>query len=985
MTSGTGIATVAGFGDRLEQLLQAVGLHGDPDYLESADALGPIQVAQPVRSAFERMGLVGAFCPMSSLGSGSIRRVPVLYVAAATSGNADAVHRAVWSQSVAPLLLIATENGFEIRNGFDYRQKTQWPWSELDGGLPAALASLTAAALRSSASWRDFHVPTRVDERLGRAVRELSDATVRRDRRLRDRRDLVNALVGRFLYLYVLADRGVIDQAWIDRLTVDGRPACPNVVLDERVEDGRPPPSRWPAIQTWRLFDAIDEQLNGSIFPIGAADRKRVGPETLHYVRRVLRADDAQGDQIQYGFLDVDYATIRTETISALYECFFELENGEGKKEDGAFYTPPFLVDYVVDEIDHMHPFDADSLVVDPACGSGAFLVAAFRRIVEKQRSEGNTLSAQLLHETLARCIAGFEIKQQATNVAKFSLYLTMLDYLPELTLRDLPPTADGQRLFPKLASRVRTQDAFDALPRDVRRKATHVLANPPWTKVPELSKASAYRARIAMARNGSLVSPKDGMAEVFYWRALRDMCAPNGHVAMVLPTKSFIAPSATAFPAALADASRIVGITNLAHFREKLFANAREAATVVFATPQVPEPLDWTWRYSPKPSSQPVGRDGIPWAIVVDRGQVERFRQADLVLPGHEWFRDLMLQPLDRQLASVLSNPRDGAGRSLGAFMDAASITVKRGGSPQETGLPAAMLLNTKSNYYRMRLGDLPGTEPDYMLPPEFLAQVPASFRTAFEGPMLLMSRAQSDFLLVHGTAAYSSSLLGIHFIGGPLSRQDRVAALREIGEFPRTSVGRYLLALFGRLWVFDQRRFEAKDLRSLPFPYRDVQDLLANPVTGFDDAAFTSFCRARFGQTAIFEAAVAEHHNLREGYQDGRRPAAGSNPTDNGARDAYVAVLHDQIATLLPEEISVEFTDAEAGSLAYRITIGGEAVPPAPRHQQRIGEEATLRLVRGPTSTTIDVIKPDVRSAWTIERAYADALSAVREIMAA
>jgi len=200
LTSGTSIATVAGFADRLEQLLQAVGLHGDPDFLKSADALGSIQVAQPVRSAFERMGLVGAFCPMSSLGSGSVRRVPVLYVATALSGNADAVHRAVWSQSVAPLLLIATENGFEIRNGFDYRKKTLWPWSELDGGLPAALASLTAAALRSSASWRDFHVPTRVDERLGRAVRELSDATVRRDRRLRDRRDLVNALVGRFLY-----------------------------------------------------------------------------------------------------------------------------------------------------------------------------------------------------------------------------------------------------------------------------------------------------------------------------------------------------------------------------------------------------------------------------------------------------------------------------------------------------------------------------------------------------------------------------------------------------------------------------------------------------------------------------------------------------------------------------------------------------------------------------------------------------------------
>ncbi len=212
-----------------------------------------------------------------------------------------------------------------------------------------------------------------------------------------------------------------------------------------------------------------------------------------------------------------------------------------------------------------------------------------------------------------------------------------------------------------------------------------------------------------------------------------------------------------------------------------------------------------------------------------------------------------------------------------------------------------------------------------------------------------------------------------------------DNEAALSDNGYITRTIKVRNLHALYGRLWVNDQRLFVAKALRSLPFPYCDVQDLLANPITGFDDEAFTSFCRSRFGQTALFEVAVAEHHNLREGYQDGRRPAAGSNPTDDGARDAYVAVLRDQIATLLPEEISVEFADAEAGCLAYRITIGGEAAPPAPSHQLQIGEEATLRLVRGPTSTRIDVIKPDVRSAWTVERAYADALSAVREIMAA
>lgn len=983
MTSG-----VADFGQRLQLLLSLLGFTGDPDFLTDPDGLGPIQVSHAVRAAFERMGVVGVFCPQSSLGAGSDRRVPVLYVAAARSEDADAIHRSIWSQSVVPMLLIATELGFEIRNGFDYRKHTAWPWTELDGeGLPASLLSLTAQAMRSSASWRDFHVPTRVDERLGKSVSALSDEVVRRQPRLADRRDIVNALVGRFLYLYVLIDRGVIDQAWVDDIHVNGRPACRAIRIDEGFAEGQPPPRVWPTTQVWRLFDAIDDQLNGSIFPLTREERALAGPETLQFIRRVLRADDIRDGKQQYGFLDVDYATIRTETISALYECFFELEDGDAKKRDGAFYTPPFLVDYIVDEIDGIDPIDATSLVVDPACGSGAFLVASFRRIVEKQRRLGLVPTAPQLHEILSRCVAGFEVKRQAANVARFSLYLTLLDYLPGLTLREIPSAMAGKKLFPPLVRRVHHGDAFGPIPADIRRKATHVLANPPWTPVPKGSRAEGYRQSLAIGRDAKLLSPKDGMAETFYWRALHDLCAPHGHVAMVLPTKSFISPSATVFPDALAGGSRVLGITNLAHFRERLFANAREAATVVFASPAKPASLDWTWRYSPKPSSQPVGKDGVPWAIVVDRCQVERFRQADMLLPEHEWFRDLMLQPLDRQFAATLSRPRGGSARSLGEFIDRAGILVRRGGSPAETGLSAEKLLNTKSNDYRVRLGRLPGTMRDYELTQADLDRVSPSFRTAFQGPMLLMSRAQSGTELVDHAAAYASSLLGIFVQDGNLSRTEQLTVLEQIGAYPATSVGRYLLALFGRLWVFDQRRFEAKDLRRLPFPYPDTETLLARPVTSFSDKDFTAFCRESFGTTDLFVTAVNEHHNLRERYQDGRRPTEGSTPTEESERKTYAKIFVDELSAVLDEPVAVVFGSAAAeGSLGFSASIGAAPISAATSWRPtRLSEELSLYVESTRGGATIQISKPDVRSAWTAERAYADALAALRGIMAA
>lgn len=980
------------FNHQVLRLLERLGYRADADFIDDPTKLAMSQTSHAVRTAFARMNVVGAFCPLSSLAAGTRRQVPVLYVAVAENGEEDAIHRSIWSQSVVPLLLIATSAGFEIRNGFDYRGRSNiWPWHFLDHDqLPDALVSLTPAALRSATAWRDFHMPTRVDERLGKAVRELSNDIAAGNAELAGRRDVVNAAIGRFLYFYVLVDRGIIDQEWVDSLNIGTRQACPSITLREGFAPDDSKPAVWPAAEVWRLFDSVDQVLNGSLFPLTLRERKLLNADTLHLIRRALRSDTLEAGTQQYGFLDVDYAAIRTETISALYECFFELETGDSKRAEGAFYTPPFLVDYIVDEVDSASPLQVGSLIIDPACGSGAFLVAGFRRIVERMRTNRVPLQAGNLHDALSSTLMGFEIKRQATNVARFSLYLTMLDYLPELKLRNARRLMDGRRLFPDLTRRVMHRDAFSPLPRSAQRKATHVLTNPPWTKVPDGSPAARYReALIRRLMDCPPLAATAGMAETFYWRAIRDICAPDGRVAMVLPTKSFISPSATVFPSALASTSRVSGFTNLAHFRERLFASSREAATVVFAAPGAPNPLDWTWRYSPKVSSQPVGRDGVPWAIIVDRGQVEKFRQGDLLLPDHEWFRDFMLQPLDRQLARLLVQHGNGA-RSIGSFMDAAGIKVVRGGSPLETNIPPRLLLNTKTENFRRRLGILPGSIRSYILDNNTLRSAARPYRQAFQGPMLLMPRSQADAHLVDHSAAFSSSLLGIHFTSDEFPRESQLSVLGELGKYPRTSVGRYLLALFGRLWVFDQRRFESKDLLRLPFPYRDVDDLLENPVTSFrNDAAFTAFCCARFEIGNLFELAVVEHHALREQYQDGRRPAAGALATTPKQRREYKSVIIGELRTLFRDlPLRLQFTeDSAPGTKAFRIVMGagteqpyGETSTPA-----GLAEEVSIFLTEREGQAVALFVKPDMRSAWTAERAYADAILTARRIFSA
>jgi hypothetical protein len=983
----------------IERLLQQIGYADDPDFVTDPGTLELTQVSHAIEAAFASMGVVGALCPRSSLGSGQKRPVPIVYIVKALDrDDANAKHRAIWSQSVVPVLIVATPTNFQIRNGFDYRAGSdEWPWAVLaEKQLPAQLVSLTSSAIRSAAAWGNFKMPTRVDERLGKAIRELSKDVGSRAEHLRSRPDIINSAIGRFLYLYMLADRGILDQHWIDSLrTAAGRTACPDIHLDEAFEQDGHRPAPWPARQVWLLFDAIDDVLNGSIFPLSRRERGMLDTSTLHLIRRALRSDTLEDGTHQYGFLDVNYATIRTETVSAIYECFFELEAGEGKREQGAFYTPPFLVDYILDELNDISPMTPDSTLADPASGSGAFLVGGFRRIIEGERRAGRAPDARRLHEILSTNIFGIELKQQAANVSRFSLYLTMLDYLPGVTLTNVAQAMEGGRLFPDLRDRLVVRDTFQRLPANIRNSATHVVGNPPWTQIEGESSARRYRDKLirsATANEPPFVGPSGTMAEAFFWRAINDICAPDGRIAFVLPTKSFIAPKARCFPLALASRVTLHGITNLAHFRERLFTNAREAATVVFATATKPDPFQKAWRYSPKASSQPVGQDGTLWAIVVDRGQVEWFRQIDLLAEEHEWFRDLMLQPLDRMLASMLQAPRDKSrALTIGGFLGRQGMHVRQGDGATRIGLPNHLVLNAKSNDYRLRLGLLPGTVRDYELPPSLLGSLSEIHQAMFRGPMVLMTRNQSDFHVIDRAAAYSSSLIGLYFETEEIPHDRRLAVLDQIAAYLQTSVAKYLLALFGRLWVFDQRRFDTPDLRRLPFPYRDYHALLDNPVTGFSDQDFTAFCQKAFRIDDIFQLAVTEHHELREKYQDGKRPAEGSRPVPDLDRSTYERVLKSQLSELLagaPVDIKRDLTSPKT-SIAFRVIIdpSGEfkRLPEPGISLQVFAEEGTIDLYDREGLAIANVIKPNMLAAWTAERAYADALAVARRILTA
>ena len=129
----------------------------------------------------------------------------------------------------------------------------------------------------------------------------------------------------------------------------------------------------------------------------------------------------------------------------------------EVKKAGGVFYTPKYIVDYIVGEtvgklLTGRTPAQADRLrILDPACGSGSFLIQAYQRLLDwyrdryveggpEKRARGRKpvlnqvaggewrLTTAERKRILLNSIFGVDIDPQAVEVTKLSLLLKVLE-----------------------------------------------------------------------------------------------------------------------------------------------------------------------------------------------------------------------------------------------------------------------------------------------------------------------------------------------------------------------------------------------------------------------------------------------------------------------------------------------------------------------------------------------------------------------------
>lgn len=189
-----------------------------------------------------------------------------------------------------------------------------------------------------------------------------------------------------------------------------------------------------------------------------------------------------------------------TTAIMHFYEPFLNAFDPALRKELGVWYTPTSIVRYQVGKIDRLlreelgcsRGFaDERVIVLDPACGTGAYLLEALRYLAEQLENEGagDTLPARLL-DAACRRFMGFEILTAPFVVAQLQLYLLLSKlnaapdekHRPAIFLTNALTGWEGpdqlKLNFPEL------QEEHDAAS-DVKREAKIivVLGNPPYNR----------------------------------------------------------------------------------------------------------------------------------------------------------------------------------------------------------------------------------------------------------------------------------------------------------------------------------------------------------------------------------------------------------------------------------------------------------------------------------------------------------------------
>lgn len=255
--------------------------------------------------------------------------------------------------------------------------------------------------------------------------------------------DVVQKLLDRIIFIRIAEDRKIRPDRELWEITAQWR------------EEGR---RKSIMSHLTELFREINDDLNGDIFKPHACEKADVDSSLLAEIIEGLYfpKNRYRFDAIGVELLGSIYERYLGSTIRVTPQRVKVEEKPEVRKAGGVYYTPKYIVDYIVKNtvgkvIEGKTPKQIENIkILDPACGSGSFLLGAYQYLIDyhldyyrKHPKEAQTQYFDFYHKIgpedvslplrtkamiLRNNIFGVDIDQQAVEITMMSLYLKALE-----------------------------------------------------------------------------------------------------------------------------------------------------------------------------------------------------------------------------------------------------------------------------------------------------------------------------------------------------------------------------------------------------------------------------------------------------------------------------------------------------------------------------------------------------------------------------
>ena len=430
--------------------------------------------------------------------------------------------------------------------------------------------------------------------------------------------DAVQRTIDRIVFLRMAEDRGIEDDEQLQRLA--------------RQDD------IYPSLV--KLFRKADAKYNSGLFDFTPkGDRLTAG---LSIDDKVLRGilNDLYYPQSPYRF-----NVMPVEILGNVYEQFLGKvirltpahqakveEKPEVKKAGGVYYTPSYIVDYIVRntvgrQVEGKTPRQiADLHVLDMACGSGSFLLGAYdylldyylkwymehdpakhKQAVWQKGAEGEwKLTIAEKKRILTTHLFGVDIDRQAVEVTKLSLLLKVLEgesdeslgeQLPLFSERVLPnldrnikcgnsligPDYFAGQLMPDEDS-LRRINAFDwasEFPEVLRAGGFDcIIGNPPYIRIQTMKEWAPLEVEIYKQLYQSAGAGNYDIYVVFVEKGL-SLLNPEGRLGFILPSKFFSTDYGAGLRQVITNRKALTQIIDFGH--AQVFNNATTYTCLLF------------------------------------------------------------------------------------------------------------------------------------------------------------------------------------------------------------------------------------------------------------------------------------------------------------------------------------------------------------------------------------------------------------------